>query len=98
MHESPPQTPPATRWLRIAALAALLALGFHGVAALGHQHDAGGDQDCTFCHSANVQVLAPESPAPPHALPSGERSSTEPVLAAGRSFHALPPLRGPPAA
>lgn len=98
MHESLRKAPPAARWLRIAALAAVLALGLHGAGTFGHDHDPGGDQDCAFCHATHVQALAPESPAPPHALPAIERPASEPAAVAASSFRRLPPLRGPPAA
>lgn len=97
MHESPRKTTPAARWLRFAALAALLALGLHAGAVLGHHHDAGGDQDCVFCHAAHVPTLGPDSHAPPRALPAVGGVASEPAALANWSSRELPFLRGPPA-
>lgn len=85
------------KWLRIAALCALVALGFHGAAALAHQHDSGAERDCAQCHFGHVHGIAPESPDHRPLLPAAACAAAQPARAADQAARSLPPSRGPPA-
>jgi hypothetical protein len=87
----------SSKWLRIAALGVLVALAFHGAAALAHQHEPGAERDCTVCHFGHLHALAPELPDHPQVLPRAELLAAEPALSAEPIARTLPPSRGPPA-
>ncbi len=86
-----------TRPMRILGFCALLALGLHGFAALGHHHDSGVEQDCVVCHFQPVKALAADahhSEAPPEVVDQiADKAPTVAILAS----LALHSPRGPPA-
>ncbi|MEM7482011.1 MAG: hypothetical protein AAF481_12620 [Acidobacteriota bacterium] len=83
--------------LRIAACAALLLLGLHGVSVAGHHHGADADRECELCHFGQVVAVAPEPPAASPVAPEAGLHIEEPAWISGSEVRSLPPSRGPPA-